>query len=274
MNQFNSELFPNYQGGKIKIMEQNINIDNTNVNNGNNDNNIYGYMRLSKRNLSKVDNNGNVISDEEQLQRQRMELINAGVPSNHIFDEGIVSGVAQNRVILNKMIGLREYANSQPLLPTGSTLIVTELSRLSRDYNELQIILSRINALNVRLILLDFPMLNNQINNDDTTSKFLNQMMISLLSYLADMERQKLIERTKSGIENAKKNGKKLGRPIRVSNREEISRVYDLYYTQNSITSEMGMKMLGVKKTTFFKYLKEEHCRRYGLLQEQEPVLQ
>ena len=235
---------------KLKIMKEK------------NNNNIYGYMRLSKRNLQKLDSDGNIISDEEQLQRQRMELINAGVPTDHIFNEGIISGVSKNRVILNQILGIGKYSNSQPLLPVGSTLVVTELSRLSRDFNELQTILNKINNLDIKLILLDFPMLNNQLDNNDITSKFLNQIILSLLSYLTDMERQKLIERTKSGIINAVKNGKKLGRPIKVSNKDEIARVYDLYYIQNVITSEMGMKLIGCGKTTFFKCLKEERCRR------------
>lgn len=227
-----------------------------------NSNNIYGYIRLSKRNSGKVDSNGNIISDDEQLERQRMELLKAGVSSDKIFNEGIISGVSPSKVVLNQMLGLREYSNSQPKLPIGSTLIVTELSRLSRDFCELQLILSRINSLNIKLVLLDFPMLSEM--KDDTTSRFLNQLVIGLLSYLADMERQKLIERTKSGLEVAKKNGKRLGRPNKVSNQEEISRVYDLYYTKGDITSAMGMKILGVGKTTFFKLLKEERARRYG----------
>ena len=249
------------QGGEIKNMEENIS------NNTNNDN-IYGYMRLSKRNLNKVDSEGNVISDEEQLQRQQLELLRAGVPNNHIFNEGIVSGVSQNKMVLNKMLGLREYSNSQPLLPIGSTLIVTELSRLSRDYNELQIILSKIQALNVRLILLDFPLTNNNNQVDDTMSSLINNIVIQVLAYISDAERKKLIERTLSGLEAAKKNGKKLGRKNKAS-REEISRIYDLYISNDDITRDMCLNMLGVGKTTFHRYMQEERCRRMGFVSAQ-----
>lgn len=233
-----------------------------NISNNINTDNIYGYMRLSKRNLQKVDSEGNLLSDEEQLERQKIELLKAGVQENHIFNEGIISGVAQNKVVLNKILGLREYSNNQPLLPTGSTLIVTELSRLSRSYNELQIILSKIQALNIKLILLDFPLTNNN-QVDDTTSSLINNIVIQVLAYISEAERKKLIERTLSGLEAAKKNGKKLGRKNKVS-REEIARVYDLYNSNDNITREMCLNMLGVGKTTFHRYMQEERVRRFS----------
>lgn len=111
---------------------------------------------------------------------------------------------------------LRQYAHP------GVTIVVQSLDRLSRNYDDIQEI--------VRLILkgdkekeimggarfkvLDAPFLD-KFSDDPSLNQMMFDMFLPLLSYIADNERKKILERQKQGIEIAKQKGRYKGRQIK-----------------------------------------------------------
>lgn len=96
-------------------------------------------------------------------------------------------------------------------LNTGDTLVVCSLDRLGRDYLQIKETLDWLHSRQIRLRILDAPFLNFETGND-VLDKALFDIVVSLLSYLSDQERRKLLERQAEGIAIAKKKGKYKGR--------------------------------------------------------------
>lgn len=97
------------------------------------------------------------------------------------------------------------------------TVFVSELSRLGRDTRELINVVEDINDLGINIYLHNFGM--ETIVNGKRNP--LLQMLIPFIAEFARIEREYLIERTKSGLENAKRQGKTLGRPVGTTKDEQ-----------------------------------------------------
>jgi len=239
-----------------------------------NSNNIaYGYMRLSKK--SKNVKDGKPLTTDEELARQKQLLVSYGVPESNILSDGIVSGMKESRPVLNQILGWNEYQEQGSCLSKGTTLVVCEYSRLSRDFDMLKKITDRLLQLEVNLIVLDFPMLcENLSTGDNITTKLINTVVRDVLIYVAAQEREYISNRTKQALALKREQGCILGRPkIKVS-QELLDKVYNLYYTKREINSQDAMKMLGMKRSTFFNIMKSEKERRFKELVSKETARQ
>jgi DNA invertase Pin-like site-specific DNA recombinase len=233
-----------------------------NSNSNNTDNSkIYGYMRLSKRDRSKVDTNGNQLSDNDLILRQKRELMKFGISESNIISEGITSGVG-NKPILYNLLGLsadnlgRVHQSDVCKLPKGSTLCVCEMNRLSRDKFELTEILKILEQNEIGLIFLNFPMLVELAKSTDNTSWLLRKLILTVLIYISDEERKILIERTKQGLETAKAQGKVLGRPP-FNSQKKVHEIF-LKYNDGLLSWQKGARLLNLGKTQFYKLMKQE----------------
>lgn len=92
----------------------------------------------------------------------------------------------------------------------GDTVEVISLDRLSRDYNDIKSIVQRFKDKKVRLIVDDLPQTN---TGNKLVDEFMLDMMINLMGFVAQNEREKLLERQRQGIVQAKKRGAYHGRP-------------------------------------------------------------
>lgn len=240
---------------------------------------LYGYMRLSKKsknrkNKSNTEEALTINTDDElaeELARQKRLILNAGVPEANILNEGIVSGLrTNNRPLLNQILGWGNYEGQPSILPKGSTLVVCEYSRLSRDFDTLGQITSRLLQLDIKLIVLDFAGANNFINNqsgiDDITVKAMNAIARDMLIYIAAKERDYISERTKQALALKKEQGYTLGRPKTKTkiDPELLDKVFQLYEMEHKINSKEAIKMLGTKRATFFNIMKEERKIRFS----------
>lgn len=91
----------------------------------------------------------------------------------------------------------------------GETLVVTKLDRLGRDAHDMGATIKALAARKIEVIVL-------QLGKLDLASPA-GKLMLTMLAAVAEMERDLLVERTQSGLERAKKEGKKLGRPTRTT---------------------------------------------------------
>lgn len=139
---------------------------------------------------------------EQNLDRQIHAVKKKNV--DKIFSEKL-SGKNTNRPVFQEMMN---YVRS------GDEIVVVSLDRLGRDYTDIIDTVRLLQDRNVQLTVLDAPFLRFNTGNP-TLDKAMSDMFISLLSYIAESERTKILERQKQGIIQAKLRGIYKGRPLK-----------------------------------------------------------
>ena len=149
------------------------------------------YMRVSTT-LQTTENQ--LIPLTEYAKRMGLEIVSV------YKDEGI-SGVKSKRPALNEM--LKDAVKGK-----FSQILIYDISRLGRSLKELINLLNDFNQLKIRLVFL-------QQGIDTSTST--GQMMFNLLGVFAEWERNTIVDRVNAGLDRARLEGKKLGRPSTIN---------------------------------------------------------
>lgn len=195
---------------------------------------IYGYARVSTR--------------EQNLDRQIIALTEYGVGERDIITDK-ASGKTLDRP------GYQMLRNQ--LLREGDTLVIASLDRLSRNKHQIQEELRYYKDLHIRLVILDMPTtMDPAIDQNSWIFEMVNNILIEVLSSLAEQERVRTLERQRQGIEAAKQKGKHLGRP----KSDFPDGWYDLYlkWESDEISAAAVMQQLGLPKTTFYNMVKRQ----------------
>lgn len=152
--------------------------------------------------------------------------------------------------------GLKEMLN---YIREGDTLEVVSLDRLSRNYTDIKKLVQIVKEKKVKLLIDDLPVTH---TGNDLVDNFLLDMMISLMGFVAENERQKIRERQRQGIERAKQNGKYRGRTKKYSlhsNDREGRLVYqgimNDYRTNNYETKVQLAKKYGISRQQLYRIL-------------------
>lgn len=154
-----------------------------------------------------------------------------------------------------------EYQKLLKKLKKGDLLIIMSIDRLGRNYEEIlnqwRII---VEDKKCDIQVLDFPMLNTRNGVDGLEGKFLSNIVLQILSYVAEKERQKIKERQAQGIKIAKEKGVNFGRPqiTLPSNADEILNQYIF----REITCIKASKLLGISRGTLFRVLKDKSLKQ------------
>lgn len=194
---------------------------------------IYGYARVST-----VDQNAD---------RQIDALLNSGVEERDI----IVDKASGKDFERNGYMYLKER-----LLREGDVLIVKSLDRLSRNKADIKNELEYYRNKGIRLKIIDFPTTMIDLpSNQDWVLEMVNNILIEVLSSIAEQERLTIRQRQREGIESARKKGKHLGRPAAIKP-DNWDDVYGRWKS-GDITGRQAMEELGMKRTTFYKMVKE-----------------
>jgi DNA invertase Pin-like site-specific DNA recombinase len=180
----------------------------------------YGYARVS--------------TDEQNLNLQLDALEHAGCEK--VFKDEGVSGASSSRPGLDDALGT---------LQTGDVLTVWKLDRLGRSLHHLIIIIEELAKRGV-----GFRSLSESI--DTTTAG--GKLIFHIFGALAEFERSLIAERTKAGLQAAKKRGKKLGRPMRLT-QEQIKHAEKMINSGQQTTSAMA-ELYGVDRTTLYRAMK------------------
>lgn len=192
----------------------------------------YGYIRVSTK--------------DQNEDRQRIALIDAGVlPKNIILDKQ--SGKDFNRP------GYRRLCKK---VKPGDTLFIKSIDRLGRNYNE---ILEQWRYLTkekrIAIVVLDMPLLDTR-KGRDLTGELISDIVLQLLSYVAQTEREFIRQRQAEGIAAAKARGVHFGRkPMEKPSEFEI--VYGLWST-GEMSARKAAARIGVSHQTFLKWTSEE----------------
>lgn len=148
-----------------------------------------------------------------------------------------VSAKDKNRPKLKEML---EFARQ------GDTIYVHDFSRLARSTTDLLKIVEELQDKGVHMV-------SNKENIDTSTAT--GKLMLTMIGAINEFERTNLKERQAEGIEIAKEKGKYLGRK-KIGYPENWEEVYKQYKTRG-ITGTKAMEMLGLKRNTFYKLVKE-----------------
>ena len=163
---------------------------------------IYGYARCSTN------------EDRQDINRQIRELKEAGATRENIYLE-YESGTKVDRIELNRLLDK---------INEGDTIVATEVSRITRSTKQLCEIIELAKAKKIKLILGNFVV--DCIGELDP----MTEGMLKMMGVFAEMERNITSQRVKSGLENAKAKGKKLGRPKVTP--ESLPKNFIKYYNQ------------------------------------------
>lgn len=192
---------------------------------------IYGYVRVSTR--------------EQNEDRQVIAMREFGIKEEYIRVEKM-SGKDFKRPIYKQL--LEEMA-------LGDVLVIKSLDRLGRDYNEVidqwrYITRER----GIAIVVIDIPLLDTRKKNHDLTSSFVADLVLQILSYVAEQERLFNRQRQAEGIAAAKARGVKFGnKPL------ERPVLFDELCAQwkcGQITSRAAGKQLGISHTTFLSWVR------------------
>lgn len=144
----------------------------------------------------------------------------------------------------------KNYKRLLKKLKSGDELFVKSIDRLGRDYDE---IIEQWRKLTkereVEIVVLDFPLLDtrNQING--ITGKFIADLALQILSYVAQIERENIHQRQAEGIRSAKARGVRFGRPQKQFPKN-FEKVYQLY-KNNIISKREAARRLATNHVTF-----------------------
>lgn len=197
----------------------------------------YGYIRVSTK--------------EQNIDRQLTAILKEDIEMKQIYIDK-ASGKDFNR---------KKYKKLMKKLKEGDELYIKSIDRLGRNYDE---IIKEWNTItkekNADIVVLDFPLLDTRTKINDLTGKFIADIVLQILSYVAQIERENIHQRQMEGISEAKKRGVKFGR----SKIEIPKEFYNLAekYIKNQTSLRKASKELNVSHTTFSKWLKEKGYTR------------
>lgn len=194
-------------------------------------NNIYGYIRVS--------------STDQNEDRQLIALTEIGVPEKNIFMDK-QSGKNFDRPQYQKLV---------KKLKNGDLLYILSIDRLGRNYEEIQNqwrILTKEKG--VDICVLDMPLLDTR-QGKDLMGTFIADLVLQILSFVAQSERENIRKRQEQGIAAAKAKGVRFGRPEKPvpDNFEKL--VSD--WEKKKVSFEDTLKLCNMSEATFYRKLRE-----------------
>lgn len=209
---------------------------------------VYGYARVSTK--------------EQNLERQIEQLRQYVTDERNIITDK-QSGKDFNRMGYNSLVGTPV---TTPILREGDLLVICSLDRLGRNYTEIREqweLITR--TLKADIKVLDMPLLDTAESEGSSLDKrFISDLVLQILSYVAEKERESLLKRQRQGIDvmpivngkrvSLKKGKGATGRPNAVypDNWEPVYADWQA----GKITAVKAMELLGLKRTTFYKLAK------------------
>lgn len=199
----------------------------------------YGYIRISTK-----------MQDE---QRQINALLNVGVLKENIFIE-TASG--------KNFIGRTEWNKLLVKLIIGDTVIIKELDRLGRNNNEIKETFELLKNKGVFLEILEQPILNTS-NNNDLERELVQPLIIHLLGYFAEKERNKILERQKEAYDSlekdekgrkiSRKKNKVIGRPNKIENLTNEQKRFINIWLEGKLRTTDCVKITQLSRSSLYR---------------------
>lgn len=192
---------------------------------------IYGYCRCSTN------------ETKQDINRQKRELIELGATADTIYFE-YESGTKINRPELNKLLNV---------VQAGDSIVTTEISRITRSTKQLCDIIEIVKNKRLKLII------KNSVTLDCTAGENIDPMtkaFLQMAGVFAELERNMICDRVKSGISNAKAKGKRIGRPqITFEEIPDNVKKYFSRYKEGEFTKIEYARLCNISRPTLDKYI-------------------
>ena len=146
------------------------------------------------------------------------------------------------------------YQSMKNIMREGDTLIIKSLDRLGRNYEQMKDEWKDLSDCGIKIKVLDSPLLDTSKYDDDLMGKFVSDIVFNVLSFCSENERKNIKQRQAEGIAVAKAKGIRFGRPA-IPCPDNFKGVYR-EWKKGSIKAVEAMKLLNVKKTTFYKLVR------------------
>lgn len=205
----------------------------------------YGYVRVS--------------SIDQNEERQMVDMRKLGIPEEHIYIDK-QSGKDFNRPRYKKLLSK---------LKKGDLLYVQSIDRLGRNYEDIQAqwrYLTKVKEVDIAVI--DMPLLDTR-NGKDLMGTFLADIVLQVLSFVAQNERENIRKRQAQGIAAAKAKGMKFGRPVLAAPGEFPQLVTDWRNGKLKVIEVANRCNMSI--ATFYRRLREYDCAAESALSKGTP---
>ena len=194
--------------------------------------NIYGYVRVS--------------STDQNEDRQLVAMAEANIPQKNIYTDK-QSGKDFERPQYKRLIRR---------LKAGDLLYILSIDRLGRNYEDIQKqwrILTK--DIGIDICVIDMPLLDTR-NGKDLMGTFIADLVLQILSFVAQNERENIRKRQAQGIAAAKAKGVKFGRPETPipENFDKIIRDWD----KGKISTAEALQLCNMSESTFYRRRREQ----------------
>lgn len=174
-----------------------------------------------------------------------------------------LQGLKVDEIIVEKasgknFVGREKYQAMKSQLRTGDLVIVKSIDRFGRNYTQICKEWESLINMGIDIQVLDMPILNTRDNQNGLTGRLITDIVLKLLGYVAERERDNIKTRQAEGIASAKSRGVKFGRPVSEIPKDFI-RAYELY-KNGLIKVKDVMSMCNIAKSTFYKYAGSIKC--------------
>lgn len=191
----------------------------------------YAYVRVS--------------TASQNIDRQMEEMFRQDIEFKNIFID-YQSGKDFER---------RNYQKLIKRLKKDDLLVIKSIDRLGRDYNMILDEWKKITKIiEADIMVIDMPLLDTRVEAKNLVGKFISDIVLQVLSFVAQNERENIKQRQAEGIRIAKAKGVHMGRPNYVlpNNYEHVINKY----IKREINNKEAQQLLNMSRGTFFKYLK------------------
>ncbi|MDG1573313.1 recombinase family protein [Robiginitalea sp. M366] len=188
---------------------------------------VFGYARVS--------------TQEQSLDLQLDALLKEGIAQKNIYTDK-VSSTKEERKSLQRLLS---YVRD------GDTIVVWKLDRLARSLIHFTKLMTELEEIGVKFKSITEPFI-------DTTEKSSHsEFIINIFAALAQLERDIIIERTKAGLESARRRGKVLGAPKGISKKNQQKAILcEEYFKEGKLTVFEICERLEISRASYYKYLR------------------
>lgn len=192
---------------------------------------IYAYIRVSTK--------------HQNIDRQYEEIKALGIDDKYIYIDK-ESGKDFDRTKYQKLI---------KKLKKDDLLVIKSIDRLGRNYHMILEEWARITkTIGADIKVLDMPLLDTRIEGKNLVGKFISDIVLQVLSFVAENERINIKQRQAEGIRIAKEKGVKFGRP-KSTLPHNTNDILDKYINKE-LTNTIATQLIGVSRGTFFRLVK------------------
>lgn len=197
---------------------------------------LFGYARVSSR--------------DQNLNRQLDALAEFGVSQEFVYADK-ASGKDFDRPAYRELI---------EVMKSGDVLVIKSIDRLGRNYEEILTEWRKITKeMGCAMVVLDMPLLDTRVSLNGLTGVLISDIVLQLLSYVAQVERDNTKQRQAEGIASAQARGVRFGRPPK--KRPKCYAQTKRSFLNGTITKREAAGRLRVSVTTFEKWLAQDDGR-------------